>query len=52
MSAISDLLNSGKLPTVTVDVKINKENMIDLAGVGIIAAIIVILLNKLLLSKL
>ena len=51
MNTLTDLLNKGELPTVTVDVKLNKDNMIDLAVTAIIAGLVVLLLNKLILTK-
>jgi hypothetical protein len=49
---LENLFKDGQLPTITVDVKVNKENMIDIAVVAVIAALVVIMLNKVLLSKL
>jgi len=49
---LENLIKNGQLPTVTVDVRLNRENMTDLAITAIIAAIAVIMIYKLLLSKL
>ncbi|MFD2581501.1 hypothetical protein ACFSR6_03305 [Pedobacter vanadiisoli] len=52
MSVISDLVNKGELPKVTVEVRISKENMVDLAVIAVIAAIIVLLISRTLLKNL
>nr|WP_276898503.1 hypothetical protein [Pedobacter kyonggii] len=52
MSVLSDIVNKGELPKVTVEVKISKENMIDLAAIGVIAAIVVLLISRTLLKNL
>ncbi|MGN7988663.1 hypothetical protein [Pedobacter jeongneungensis] len=52
MSVISDLVNKGELPKVTVEVKISKENMIDLAAIAVIAALVVLLISRTLLKNL
>lgn len=52
MSVISDLLNKGELPKVNVDVRISKQSMVDLAATAVIAAMVIVLLNKLIFSKL
>ncbi|WP_157960770.1 hypothetical protein [Nubsella zeaxanthinifaciens] len=49
---LENLFKNGQLPTVTVDVRLNRENMTDLAVTAIIAALVVILLYKTILSKL
>lgn len=49
---LENLFKNGQLPTVTVDVRLNRENMTDLAVTMIIAALVVILLHKMILSKL
>jgi hypothetical protein len=51
MSLLSNLVNKGELPTVNVEISISKETIIDAAVAGIIAAFVVILINKFVISK-
>lgn len=48
MSVISDLLNKGELPKVQVEVKLSKETMFDISACAIIAALVIVILNKVL----
>ena len=52
MSVLTDLIKKGELPKVNVDVRLSKESMVDLAATAIIAAIVIVLLNKLIFSRL
>ena len=49
--ALKNLIQKGQLPTVNVEVALSKESMIDLAATAVIAAIVVVLLNKFLFSR-
>lgn len=52
MSLIDNLIKKGELPTVNVDVSVSKKTLIDTGVAAVIVCLVILLLNKLVFSKL
>ena len=51
-NVLKKFFNEGELPKVNVEIGLSKETIIDLAAAAIIAAIVISLLQKYILSRL
>jgi len=52
MTFLDSLLKENKLPTVNVEAQVSKKSLVDIAVAGIIMAVVIMMINKLVFSKL